>query len=279
MFAPSALLSFTVKQSASKIGWMAFGVGTTMANADMLVIWPSGSSWVASRRTAAGHSMPVDGGALSNSDITIRTDLSTLTGSTTVVSVLRKLKPSYSTAASAGNELKVGTTNNIVYAYSSSNPTGSAANSAIKVHDDGAFGKSSLDLSKTIQFATTSSGSGTTTSGTAATIPKAAAASTAFDYTDKRTLIMLAHAVVGSLAWMLISPAMVTLAALGRKMQTWRPVHQWVQVVLTVGLTVATVALGVQSVNMVKGFHFRGFHQAVGLVMVILLLSVDAAST
>jgi hypothetical protein len=80
-------------------------------------------------------------------------------------------------------------------------------------------------------------------------------------------------ALCGGLAWLIISPAAVLVARLGRHLHgTWVQLHKLLQVVLTLVLTIAAVAIAAVAVNESGGKHFAGGHMALGLVLLILLV-------
>jgi hypothetical protein len=89
----------------------------------------------------------------------------------------------------------------------------------------------------------------------------------------ERVSSTLSTALCGGLAWLIISPAAVLVARLGRHLQgTWLQLHKLFQVVLTLGLTLAAVVIAAVAVNSQGGKHFMGGHQALGLVILILLV-------
>ncbi|KAI8802778.1 hypothetical protein BJ742DRAFT_832003 [Cladochytrium replicatum] len=60
-FCVSAIVSganVTVTYGCKATGWCAFGIGAAMANADIVVGWNNGASFVISDRTSTGHSLP-----------------------------------------------------------------------------------------------------------------------------------------------------------------------------------------------------------------------------
>ncbi|KAI8799890.1 hypothetical protein BJ742DRAFT_843698 [Cladochytrium replicatum] len=60
-FCVSAVVSganVTVTYGCKATGWCAFGIGRAMADADIVVGWNNGASFVISDRTATGHALP-----------------------------------------------------------------------------------------------------------------------------------------------------------------------------------------------------------------------------
>jgi uncharacterized membrane protein YfcA len=76
----------------------------------------------------------------------------------------------------------------------------------------------------------------------------------------------------GALAWLLVSPAMVLLGRLGRKIDNWVTIHRLFQVLLTVPLTLVCVILGSLAVSNVGGSHFKAGHPLLGLLMLTIVL-------
>ncbi|CAD6589051.1 MAG: hypothetical protein CYPHOPRED_004612, partial [Cyphobasidiales sp. Tagirdzhanova-0007] len=79
-----AVITFTVPKPISSVGWIAFGVGDAMDNADMNIVWPnSDSSWTVSHRTSTGEVMPTEVPGSLPSDVQVLTALSISSGSVT----------------------------------------------------------------------------------------------------------------------------------------------------------------------------------------------------
>jgi Eukaryotic cytochrome b561 len=80
-------------------------------------------------------------------------------------------------------------------------------------------------------------------------------------------------ALCGGLAWLIISPAAVLVARLGRHLHgTWVQLHQLLQIILTLTLTVAAVVVAAVAVVDQGGQHFSDTHMVLGLVLLILLI-------
>ena len=111
-----AMITFNLTDiPVEEVGWIGFGTGTRMSNADMFIAWPFISarkiSWIFSSRTAGGHQMPEADPKMQHSEFLGQAQLSTTElGSTsyTLLSILRPLRPQYETEASAGNILERG---------------------------------------------------------------------------------------------------------------------------------------------------------------------------
>ncbi|CAD6587866.1 MAG: hypothetical protein CYPHOPRED_004159 [Cyphobasidiales sp. Tagirdzhanova-0007] len=251
-----AVITFTVPKPISSVGWMAFGVGHAMKGADMNIVWPnSDGSWTVSHRTSSGHVMPTEVPGSLPSDVQVLTALSTSSGNATTVSLLRALAPSYSTTASAGDTLARSSAQPIIYAFSSANPGSSASNAILKQHNSHAYGATTIDLSAN-NTATASGG-----------IPIAGPATSMSHDT-----IILAHAIIGSIAWMIISPLAILIATYGRGWRHWFRTHQLLQTVLTTLLTLVAVILACVAVNQHNTKHWSSSHQTIGLIILIVLV-------
>ncbi|CAD6588635.1 MAG: hypothetical protein CYPHOPRED_004472, partial [Cyphobasidiales sp. Tagirdzhanova-0007] len=184
------------------------------------------------------------------------------------------LAPSYSTPASAGDMLARSSAQPIVYAFSSVNPGSSASNAILQQHDANAYGPTTIDLSVIISAppASTASASGATSTATATGgIPTAVPATVASPKMSYDTII-LAHAIIGSIAWMIISPLAILVATYGRGWRHWVKAHQLLQTVLTTLLTLIAVILGCVAVKQHNTKHWSSSHQKIGLVILIVLV-------
>ena len=191
---------FTLTAPASdSIGYLAIGTGWSMRTADMLIAWPSGSGWLISVRRASGHATPTTLPASQQAAYTLLPQLS----SASSVSFLRPLdlgsSARYTPLQRASGQL-------IVYAASGRRPSGSDVGASIEQHEDGSYGTSALDLS----LAVTSS---VPVSSPDAAIPTAA-------WTSYDTVVVI-HAVLGSLAWLIFAPAAVLVGRLARRWHAW----------------------------------------------------------
>lgn len=245
----------------SQVGYMAVGFGTAMKSADMVIAWPSAdfSTWFVSARQAGGHVAPQPYAAAQQSAFTYLPQLSTNSSSSkySQVSFIRALTLPAGFKSSA---LARASGQSIIYAASSSKPTGSDASATIAQHDDGSYGVSSLDLSTAIASA-----------GSTATVVQASGGGSAGPWTTYDNIIVL-HALCGSLAWAVIAPAAVLVGRLARSYSGWVRIHQLLQSVLTSVLTIIAFALGVVAMNMQGAKHFSKPHTQMGLVIFILLL-------
>jgi hypothetical protein len=136
------------------------GTGTRMINADFLIIWPNPTSYTLSHRTAPyGHAEP-DTEETTQTGISIVPALSTNASSGTPytqIAILRELAPTYRTSA-ANTDLKRATRQQVVFAYSRSNPKSASVTASIEQHDQGMYGAINMDLSQPLTFATNDEG-------------------------------------------------------------------------------------------------------------------------
>lgn len=213
-----AVVTFIVQQPLSKIGWMAFGTGNAMSNADMNIFWPnSDSSWTISHRTAGDgyHVMPVESSQPTSSELMVLTELTSSNDSMTTLSVLRQLSPSYSTAASAGAAFTLGR-QSMVYSYCSTNPDSSASDAVIVQHEE--QGVTNIDLSRSISVPSSESGND------AGSVPTSESPDTGGPWMMSDRLIV-AHATFGCLVWLLVSPIAILIAQFGRNTFKWVKPH------------------------------------------------------
>lgn len=250
--------------SMSRAGWIAIGTGTSMANSDMIIAWPNNDgSWTLSQRSASGHSMPA---AVSPqpaaSDLTIIPALTTNSSSSpfACVAFLRPLSVSSAYAAANGNaNLQRASGQRFIYAASGRNPASNDQSSSIVQHDQDSFGNIRFDLTKVVA------------ANAVAPAAAPAAADTSAPWTRRDSIIVL-HALCGGLAWLIIAPAAVLLARIGRHFQGWFRLHQLLQSVLVGALTLAAVILGAVAVNESGGKHANTTHKAMGYALIALLL-------
>ena len=136
-----------------------------MKAADMFVTWPSadGSSWFVSARQASGHVPPQPVAAAQQNAIAVQPQLSTnsLSSKYSQVTFLRPLTLPSGFKSSA---LARAASQPIIYAASTTKPSGSDASATIVQHDDATYGVSSVDLSVAIA----ASGGATPASSTSA---------------------------------------------------------------------------------------------------------------
>lgn len=215
----------------------------------------------------------------SSADLAIIPALTTNSSSSpfACVAFLRPLSVSSVYAAGNGNaNLQRASGQRFIYAASGRNPGSTDQSSSIVQHDQDSFGNIRFDLTKVVA------------ANAVATPTPAAAADTSAPWTRRDSIIVLqcvrclslyqvdAHAscsaLCGGLAWLIIAPAAVLLARIGRHFQGWFRLHQLMQTVLVGALTVAAVILGAVAVNESGGKHANTTHKAMGYALIALLL-------
>ncbi|KAJ9093534.1 hypothetical protein QFC21_006368 [Naganishia friedmannii] len=128
-----------------------------------------------------------------------------------------------------------------------------AAGAAIKMHD--AFGTFGIDLGK--QFVGEDEGEDAGGAGAGA-----GAGAEKDDLKGKRRkMVIRAHAVVMTIAWIVTAPIAVLFARYGRGAFKWVPYHQYLQIGGTAPLALVGFFLAVSAVVMRGGKSFQGAHE------------------
>jgi len=84
--------------------------------------------------------------------------------------------------------------------------------------------------------------------------------------------LIILHAIMAGMAWMVISPTAVLMGRLGRHLgKTWFKIHWMFQVLLTSVLTIAAIILAIAAVNINGGFT-ASYHTVMGFVVFFLML-------
>ncbi|SCZ96807.1 BZ3500_MvSof-1268-A1-R1_Chr4-1g06740 [Microbotryum saponariae] len=294
-----ALVTFNSTSTApASVGWMGVGVGTAMANADFLVVWPtpaasytSGPGWTISHRTTTGENEPqvasTDASLATNTFYTVVESLSSKpTDSYTSVSVLRLLTfptgyPALS-RANSGNLVRTGS-NNFIYASSSVAPASADQGAGLTQHNQ-AHARTSLDLSQAVTIAAAAGTS--SAAGASATKPAAGGATTtgagpqqtsnsnaggglAFESSGrtKHDMILIAHGVTAGLATMILMPSAILIARYFRTTR-WFPLHVAFN---SLAVILMIVAFGT-AVYVTGGGFSDATHYSVGLAIFIIIL-------
>ncbi|ORY88319.1 hypothetical protein BCR35DRAFT_289209 [Leucosporidium creatinivorum] len=255
--ATHALYSLNSSSQSFQVGWMGVGSGTAMANADFLISWPNpdgingpaATPWTISHRSSTGgEAQPVVASTASATSTasfyTFLPELSTnSSASYTAVSFLRLLEaPSNYPSTSSFKSLNRNGPNSFIYASSTVQPGSSEEGAVITQHNQ------------------------------ASPIPrqqKWRSVTNAFHATGALDdLARLEQApVCASLALVLFAPIAVLLARFLRG-STWYPSHAALNALAGI-LVLVAFALGVHSV---RGEHFDGTHQRLGLIIFILVM-------
>ncbi|BGP54871.1 hypothetical protein JCM8202_003380 [Rhodotorula sphaerocarpa] len=265
--ASHALYVLNASTPVSAIGWLGTGTGSSMGNADYIVAWPdvSGSSanWTLSHRVPAhsAHDMPELASSTAGSDtqayFQLVPNLTTTDPSSPygAVAFLRPLQPDSNYPIKSGVKTSLQSPQtSFIYASGSQNP-GSASPSASFAQHDQPHGSTSLNMTEPIVLATMAAD----TAGPNATKSKGKGGS-------KRSIV-IAHAVLGSVAFLILSPAAVLTARFGRDRIPWLLPH-WVLNSLSVACVIATFGLGAYATG--NGFHDT--HTRLGLALFILVI-------
>ncbi|GAA98589.1 uncharacterized protein L969DRAFT_95179 [Mixia osmundae IAM 14324] len=266
------LFTMNASQPLGKVGWMGIGFGTTMSNSDMIIVWPNeDDTWTLSHRTADGHNTPTASSSADAQPAQLVPVSSLITNSSsgsfasyTFIRALDLTATSYSTTRTQHNTLARATGQDLIYAYSSSNPgTSDTLTPDLQQHDHGAYGSTQIDLSRAVVFAADGTTTATDTSGSEGD----SAPYTRYDY------LIIIHALCGGLAWLIISPTAVLVARTLRHLQgLWFKLHMLFQVILTLLLTIVAIALGAAAISSEGSDHFDSFHTRLGLIIGVLLL-------
>ncbi|GAA5958423.1 hypothetical protein JCM3765_007872 [Sporobolomyces pararoseus] len=152
------LVSCEIDEKMSEVGWLGFGVGSTMSDADIVILWPnSDSSWTLSHRRATTTAMPLLLGDVvtppqkdSTSLLSIVDSLSSSSSSDspTIVTFSRPLNPSVDGYTTAANfELKREINQGVIFAKGDEDPGSEKQDSDLKQHSLDSMGGSYIDLS------------------------------------------------------------------------------------------------------------------------------------
>ncbi|GAA5883738.1 hypothetical protein JCM3774_001667 [Rhodotorula dairenensis] len=155
------LVSFAVDRKVAEVGWLGWGAGTAMTDADIVICWPnSDASWTLSHRVAPSTVMPTLVGTASSKDPSVDSSGSlrvvpslsstSSTDSPAVVTWSRPLKlpPGYKGKGTAF-QLQRSANQPMIYAYGPKNPGKAAQDADLAQHALDAMGGTYLDLSAT----------------------------------------------------------------------------------------------------------------------------------
>ncbi|GAA5947259.1 hypothetical protein JCM10213_001204 [Rhodosporidiobolus nylandii] len=276
-----AQATLNISKGVDEVGWVALGLGTSMSNAAMLVMWPSSedsSDWILSHRSAGGHAMPDF-----NPSITATTPgrwslVPSLTSSfssakrSTVVTVTRTLdlpadQGVYPTSRLAFANLERKKAQKVIYAMSDNRPGLDTEGATLTMHTGRNFGATSGDLSQSFLRVEEPDATATSTAAEASsTGDHLATGVVSYDY------LIAAHAVFAMLTWLLVAPVAVLLARLGRKWGSWFTWHSSVQTYLTGAFTIIVVALGAAAASKNGTAGHLDVHKTIGFVVLLFLV-------
>ncbi|KAM0786890.1 hypothetical protein ACM66B_002314 [Microbotryomycetes sp. NB124-2] len=262
----------------AQVGWMATGTGTQMANADFLITWPNqggDSPWTLTHRRPGegngGHVMPFPAAMPTSAQgtknfYTFLPELSsTSTSPWTAVTYIRMLEPGPNYPTTVQYDKIERGQQSFVYASASVNPGDADEAAQIMMHDQ-PKGTFTLDLSQPLQLAASNSPSGSPTATGDNSGPSSVPTSGGEGRT-KRDMYIIAHAVLGSLALMLLTPLAIIVARFLRG-TAWYPFHAGLNM-LSAAMIVACFGLGVYVTG---DDHFQDTHQRVGLALFIIFV-------
>jgi len=222
----------------TKPGWMAVGFGQQMANTPMVILWENqDGSMTLSQRQAPAEVMPTVVASpprIAQADISHTDALA--------------LQPQYAFTIPSNGD----THQNLIWAFGGTNPGSSAEDATLIQHlDSGAI---------VIDLTTPLDSSGTPTPATGTIEPPL------LPYQK----LIVAHAIVATLAFLLLLPTGALFARLLRTNTTfWFKGHWLIQFYITGPVVVTGIALAVAAVQQHGGTHFSDRHKLVGLIIFI----------
>ncbi|SCV71601.1 BQ2448_3189 [Microbotryum intermedium] len=216
-----ALFAITVPKGRDAIGWISVGFGTTMADSAMVVLWPNEAytAWQLSARSTTGHRMPIASTAnwtdvysqaKSHDSLAIRTSCTA-----TFIRPLDFAADQAIYPAAQATHLSLSRSNSqqpFIWAFSSDRPDSDDLSSQIDKHSMGMFGSFKLDMTKPIASLSSSSP------------PSGSAGS------DMKSKIIMAHAALGVVVWMLLAPMGILIGRYCRANPSWYLWHSTIQV-------------------------------------------------
>lgn len=180
------------------------------------------------------------------------------------VSFVRPLELSSSTYTSSSNVVSYSRSSQpFIYAFSSDRPISTAFDAPLQRHDIGAHGSFEVDFGAS--FEEEASTTGATGEAIVPVVQVEEGSSSTWTRYDR---LVVAHAAIGSIAWLLLAPAVILFTRLGRHLASWLAVHR-AGLILVSLLTIIAVALGITAVSQSGSDHFSTTHQRIGLVLLI----------
>ncbi|BGP44762.1 hypothetical protein JCM10450v2_000576 [Rhodotorula kratochvilovae] len=156
----SVLVSLSVDKSMGEVGWLGWGRGTAMTDADILILWPNAAdgTWTLSHRTASSTVMPTlvgspakdDPSADASGQVRVVAALSSAgEGDSPCVVTFERLLSLEDADGYGGKDagLEKAVNQPIIYAYGDDNPGDSAQETDLKQHALDAMGGTYVDLS------------------------------------------------------------------------------------------------------------------------------------
>ncbi|GAA5829876.1 hypothetical protein JCM11251_007917 [Rhodosporidiobolus azoricus] len=262
----------------SDIGWLGIGQGTAMSNADYLLAWPtvasSDVSWTLSHRVpdssvGKAHATPQLASTSSSSStstfFTLVPGLTTSSPDSKYASVawLRAVQPGDGYPKPEGNEdVSLDGEERFIYASCSLSPGTADESKATFQQHNRPHGSTSLNLAAPFSFAAGSDG----TDGSSADGGKSAVSGGSGQGRTSRDKALIAHATLGSVALVILTPSAILVARLGRN-KHWFPFHAALNI-LSVVLVIVAFGIGCKE----GGGGFVDFHMRLGLALFLLYL-------
>ncbi|GAA6006068.1 hypothetical protein JCM11491_002018 [Sporobolomyces phaffii] len=267
--------TFNVSQAYTDVGWIALGLGTQMGDAAMVILWPTvdSRSWVVSHRTAGGHAQPILGALSAPARWQLVPALTTLDSdpTSTVVTIVRSLvlpKDQRNSRTKYANLARKKGQKLIFAASQNRRPPSDDEGAPMTMHDAGMFGIFEVDLGKRwIESETVSSLGGMTSD--AMTQAEQGSGWTAWSKYDK---LIAVHATFAMLTWLLVAPAAVLVARLGRRWGSWFTWHSRIQLFATLPLSFVTVSLGLAAAVSTGTVSQLDLHKTFGIVLFLVVL-------
>ncbi|EUC66512.1 nucleoside diphosphate kinase [Rhizoctonia solani AG-3 Rhs1AP] len=251
---------YTLNTTASfaNLGWMAVGFGQRMVGSPMVIMWANDDgSLVLSQREATAHAQPQ---VVSSPPrvATVRSDLSSLTGSAIAFSF---------SVPSSGQ-----TSEDMIYAFGRVKPNSNSVSATLNQHST--TGSFTLDLTGNIADGPSASVSGTATATATLALPTQTSGSGSeplnIPYTSAEKKL-LAHGILSALGFCFFLPIGVLQARFLRIWwPTWFKAHWIAQAGLAGPFIVAGFALAVNVVQEAGMRHFNDKHTIIGLVLFLL---------
>ncbi|KDE09410.1 hypothetical protein MVLG_00315 [Microbotryum lychnidis-dioicae p1A1 Lamole] len=258
-----ALFAFTVLKSRDAIGWISLGFGTVMADSAMVILWPNEAytAWQLSARSVVGHMMPlasranwsdVYSQARSYDALEIRTSCT--------ATFIRPLEfPSDQTIYPAPQAKHLGisrsnTQQPFIWASASDRPDSDDLASQLDKHDIGMFGSFTLDMTKPYVSLSSAPASGSASS-------------------DMKSKIIVAHAALGVVVWMILAPMGVLIGRYCRANPSWYLWHSTIQGYVVVPATILIFSFGFYASQGGDGRPVFTAHEAFGIILLIAVLA------
>ncbi|KAL8276585.1 hypothetical protein RQP46_011008 [Phenoliferia psychrophenolica] len=267
-----ALVTFNVSRAIGAIGWLSVGFGTRMHDSAIVVLWPpedlSKYNWTISHRSTGGYSEPAQTRSLDTSTGTPFTLVPELISTVTIseprqrtkhyttVSFIRELElPADQTlfkSAAYLNVSRTATDQKVIWAFSRTRPNGADEAATMEMHDPGQFGWEEMDMT-------------TVVSGVKLEEVEGEQGWTKYD------LVVLAHAGIGMILYLLVAPAAILVKRLGHAWPRAYAVHSTLLGAIVIPGTFALAALGMLASYLGYSTDFTA-HKFIGFLIVLLVL-------